>query len=502
MNNLTTLNFLAKENLAELFGLVSQITEKLVNLYKTGTSPKTFNPASILLNLNKTVISIEEQSVNSHELECQWRFPNLKKNITEKDDVFTLGCIIYYILTFGLHPFGKSTYRQLFIQYNLYYLEDVEDKNIQFIIQTMIHQNLKNRPKLNDLNSLHPIFWNEKTITTYLINMAKNVPIINSGKLDENVFVTCDDKAINKFGMVLTTSEIFSLILLEQSQTGVFYIHKTFPEFLLTIFNNSTNRVVNLQDSLMVNVLIIAKKALQNKIKRYHGRLGYQYVHVLKSQSNINTLKTLRYLNHPNLLRVVYMIENKAIAVEPFQFTLKTWLKNKTIFNTIDLITIKNIMLQIIKGLSYLHENEIIHGELCVNQIIIFPSIPMAKIGKFSFKPYELTNNSKSKDVQQLGQIFKFLLKKNLNDLSNHLIYSINNFCEELIPPIYAVPYHPFFWSNQEIKKFLLMSKEFKNKINFKAENILSCWLQLQTFKNEENVELYYCYNYNYVNLT
>lgn len=44
-------------------------------------------------------------------------------------DVFSLGCIFYYVITGGNHPFGENIYRQENIRHGKYNLEKLTEKS-------------------------------------------------------------------------------------------------------------------------------------------------------------------------------------------------------------------------------------------------------------------------------------------------------------------------------------------------------------------------------------
>ena len=71
------------------------------------------------------------------------------------------------------------------------------------------------------------------------------------------------------------------------------------------------------------------------------------------------------------------------MAFEPFHETLDIW-KQKTV--KLDFQTVKEIFVQIIKGLAYCHSKNFIHGNLTSSQIVIFQkenSLVVPKISKF-----------------------------------------------------------------------------------------------------------------------
>ena len=47
----------------------------------------------------------------------------VNKRVTKSVDIFSLGCVYYYVLSLGLHPFGDSIRRQINILSDEYKLD-------------------------------------------------------------------------------------------------------------------------------------------------------------------------------------------------------------------------------------------------------------------------------------------------------------------------------------------------------------------------------------------
>ena len=67
--------------------------------------------------------------------------------------------LIYYILSGGHHPFGDKSFECEYNihhgKYNLYHIQDVVAKDL---IEWMINEEPKKRPKVEECLS-HPFFW-------------------------------------------------------------------------------------------------------------------------------------------------------------------------------------------------------------------------------------------------------------------------------------------------------------------------------------------------------
>lgn len=84
-------------------------------------------------------------------------------NPTAAVDVFSAGCVFYYVVSGGQHPFGDSLRRQVNIlsgEYSLsHFMEDIHDDVIaQDLIEQMIHAEAVCRPSTACVLK-HPFFW-------------------------------------------------------------------------------------------------------------------------------------------------------------------------------------------------------------------------------------------------------------------------------------------------------------------------------------------------------
>nr|XP_028568505.1 serine/threonine-protein kinase/endoribonuclease IRE1 [Podarcis muralis] len=86
-----------------------------------------------------------------------------KENPTHTVDIFSAGCVFYYVISEGNHPFGKSLQRQANILLGAYSLdflnlEKHEDIVARDLIEQMISTDAQKRPSANCVLK-HPFFW-------------------------------------------------------------------------------------------------------------------------------------------------------------------------------------------------------------------------------------------------------------------------------------------------------------------------------------------------------
>ncbi|XP_061395116.1 serine/threonine-protein kinase/endoribonuclease IRE1-like [Musca vetustissima] len=114
-----------------------------------------------------------------------WIAPEMMRGqrTTTSVDIFSLGCVYFYVLSKGQHLFGDALKRQANIltnDHSLYHLkaERKEDRS-KFILATelisdMIHRDPQCRPPAKCIGN-HPLFWNDKKILAFLQDVSDRV---------------------------------------------------------------------------------------------------------------------------------------------------------------------------------------------------------------------------------------------------------------------------------------------------------------------------------------
>ena len=101
-----------------------------------------------------------------------------------------------------------------------------------------------------------------------------------------------------------------------------------FPNLLPSVYTysestgrNETEQEIDESRPEIFNDLLVANGSFGEvqsvtKIKRRHGRLGLQHVHIIQFQKDCDDAATksdrLRYLSHPNCLQCFYLVENSS----------------------------------------------------------------------------------------------------------------------------------------------------------------------------------------------
>lgn len=90
-------------------------------------------------------------------------------------DIFSLGCVYYFVLSDGHHPFGESFKRQANILTNEFNLSKISDN---FVALNLIEKMIGPEPSLRPPSSAvlkHPIFWSKDKCLSFLQDASDRV---------------------------------------------------------------------------------------------------------------------------------------------------------------------------------------------------------------------------------------------------------------------------------------------------------------------------------------
>uniref|UniRef100_A0A8C2V416 Serine/threonine-protein kinase/endoribonuclease IRE1 n=1 Tax=Chinchilla lanigera TaxID=34839 RepID=A0A8C2V416_CHILA len=170
----------------EPIALLQQTTSGLAHLHSLNIVHRDLKPHNILLSMPnahgriKAMISdfglCKKLAVGRHSFSRRsgvpgtegWIAPEMlsedcKENPTYTVDIFSAGCVFYYVISEGSHPFGKSLQRQANILLGAYSLdcfhpEKHEDVIARELIENMIAMDPQQRPSAKHVLK-HPFFW-------------------------------------------------------------------------------------------------------------------------------------------------------------------------------------------------------------------------------------------------------------------------------------------------------------------------------------------------------
>ncbi|KAK9353049.1 hypothetical protein V1523DRAFT_412216 [Lipomyces doorenjongii] len=103
------------------------------------------------------------------------------RRATRAIDIFSLGCVFYYVLSNGSHPFGDRYMREANIikaDYSLDYLEALGYQGIEArdLIERMLDRDPKKRPTAHDV-LMHPYFWSMQKRLDFLLEVSDRFEI-------------------------------------------------------------------------------------------------------------------------------------------------------------------------------------------------------------------------------------------------------------------------------------------------------------------------------------
>ncbi|KAJ3122947.1 bifunctional endoribonuclease/protein kinase ire1 [Nowakowskiella sp. JEL0407] len=92
--------------------------------------------------------------------------------ISRKIDIFSAGCVFYYVLTQGLHPFGEKFSREGNILKGCFKLDGIDDSTcdgweVKDLVKKMLNKDPKKRPSTQTILH-HPYFWSPSLRLSFL----------------------------------------------------------------------------------------------------------------------------------------------------------------------------------------------------------------------------------------------------------------------------------------------------------------------------------------------
>nr|XP_004554462.1 serine/threonine-protein kinase ppk4 isoform X2 [Maylandia zebra] len=101
-------------------------------------------------------------------------------------DIQVAGMLIYYILSGGHHPFGKSFECEFNIHRGKYSLDHIQDVVTKDLIEWMINKEPKDRPKVEECLN-HPFFWTSEKKTEYLRKIGNRGEVAKYREADQEL---------------------------------------------------------------------------------------------------------------------------------------------------------------------------------------------------------------------------------------------------------------------------------------------------------------------------
>lgn len=95
-----------------------------------------------------------------------------KYKASTKDDIFSLGVLIYFIYFSGRHPYGCHSQRTYNIRNCIRIIDDAIEENFDFqnLVRAMIDDVAANRPNITEVIN-HPFFWDHDFCLDFIIDV-------------------------------------------------------------------------------------------------------------------------------------------------------------------------------------------------------------------------------------------------------------------------------------------------------------------------------------------
>ncbi|KAL6871504.1 hypothetical protein ACP4OV_014333 [Aristida adscensionis] len=205
---------------AQLLKLIRDVVAGLVHLHNLGIIHRDLKPQNVLISTEGPIraklsdmgiskrLQEDMTSVSHHGTgigSSGWQAPEQLRHgrQTRAMDLFSLGCLIFYCITKGKHPFGEYYERDMNIVNNRYdlFLVDHIPEAVHLLSQ-LLQPNPETRPTAAYVMH-HPLFWSpelrlsflrdtsdriEKTSETDLINALESIgPVAFGGKWGEKL---------------------------------------------------------------------------------------------------------------------------------------------------------------------------------------------------------------------------------------------------------------------------------------------------------------------------
>lgn len=170
-DNLT--NWVDRKKNLEVWNILRQVTKLVEGVHTERVQHGKLSPSAVILDLSGENV----ESINAAPLEDlrEWRPAEEKEDEAPSiaGDIFSLGCLFYFVLSKGQHPFGKSGQRAQLIANHLYNLSGCKNSHIRELIAKMISYDCGKRPSCAELLN-HPLLWENERVTDYLNKESEN----------------------------------------------------------------------------------------------------------------------------------------------------------------------------------------------------------------------------------------------------------------------------------------------------------------------------------------
>ncbi|KAK4760812.1 hypothetical protein SAY87_005705 [Trapa incisa] len=181
-----------------LLKLMRDVVSGLVHLHELGIIHRDLKPQNVLINKERSFraklsdmgisrrLHADMSSLDYHATGCGssgWQAPEqlLHGRQTRAVDVFSLGCVLFFCITGGKHPFGDRFERDVNIVKNkmdLFLVEFIPEALDLF--SGLLNPDPDKRPKALEVLH-HPLFWTSETRLSFLRDVSDRVELEDRG---------------------------------------------------------------------------------------------------------------------------------------------------------------------------------------------------------------------------------------------------------------------------------------------------------------------------------
>ncbi|KAK6793121.1 hypothetical protein RDI58_012202 [Solanum bulbocastanum] len=179
---------------AHLLKLMRDMVRGLAHLHELGIVHRDLKPQNILIVKERSVSAkLSDMGISKHLAgdmssltknstgsgSSGWQAPEQLRHErqTRAVDLFSLGCVLFFCITGGKHPYGDSFERDVNIvnnQKDLFLIENIPEA--ADLISALLHPNPELRPKAVEILH-HPFFWNSEMRLSFLRDASDRVEL-------------------------------------------------------------------------------------------------------------------------------------------------------------------------------------------------------------------------------------------------------------------------------------------------------------------------------------
>ncbi|XP_077249118.1 serine/threonine-protein kinase/endoribonuclease IRE1a-like [Tasmannia lanceolata] len=112
-------------------------------------------------------------------ISLSWAAPEIvnRDRQTNAVDLFSLGCVLFFCISGGKHPFGEGHKRATYTKYNKVQVFEIDHiKEAVDVISSLLHPDPRLRPKAKTV-MWHPLLWNSKRRMLFLHDVSDKVQL-------------------------------------------------------------------------------------------------------------------------------------------------------------------------------------------------------------------------------------------------------------------------------------------------------------------------------------